>query len=235
MYRTTKSKMRRRIPALVVVGALAAGGAVAGIGAAGAATHRAEATHRASAPERAKGPCDHAFAGGLVSAVSANSLTLTTPRGTATTFTLTSNTVVTKDRQSASLSDLAVGDHVRVRVSPTNATTATEVNIETPHILGQVVGVSGNVITLANPDGLQTTVDVTGATTYTKNGASATLSDVTVGSFIAARGTVASNHTTFDAANVFIGTPAGPMGAGFGGGEPAGPPPGGPQGFGGAY
>lgn len=232
MYRTTKSKMKRRVPALVVVGALAAGGVVAGIGAAGAATHGAKTHHPASASAGANGPCDHAFAGGLVSAVSASSLTVTSPTGTTTTYTLTPTTVVTKDRQSASLSDLVVGDHVRVRVSPTSATTAAAVNIETPHVLGQVVAVSGNVITLSNPDGLQTTVDVTGATTYMKNGASAALSDVSVGSFIAASGTVASDHTTFDATAVVIGMPARPMGGGFGGG-PAGPPPAGAPGFGG--
>lgn len=233
MYRSAKSKMKRRVPALVVVGALAAGGVVAGIGAAGAATHSAKSHHASNAAAGAHGPCDHAFAGGLVSAVSATSLTVTSPRGTATTYTLTSSTVVTKDRQSASLSDLAMGEHVRVRVSSTSATTATAVNIETPHVLGLVVAVSGNVITLSNPDGLQTTVDVTGTTTYMKNRASATLSDVTVGSFIAASGTVASDHTTFDATAVVIGIPARPMGGGFGGDGPAGPPPVGAPGFGG--
>ncbi len=235
MYRTTKSKLKRRVPTLVIVGALAAGSVVAGIGAAGAATHSAKTGHSAAASLGANGVCDHSFGGGLVSAVSATSLSVTDPLGTTMTYTLTSATVVTKDRQSASLSDLAVGERVRVRVTSTSATTAAAVNIETPHVLGQVVAVSGNVITISSPDGLQTTVDVSATTTYTKNAASASLSDVTVGSFIAASGTVASDHTTFDATTVVIGIPAGPVGGGFGGGDPVGPPPAGGPGVGGAY
>ena len=67
------------------------------------------------------------------------------------------------------------------------------------------------------------------------NGASASLSDVTVGSFIAASGTVASDHTTFDAATVVIGIPAGPAGGGFGGGDPVGSLSEGAPGSGGTY
>lgn len=216
MYRSTKNKIRRRLPVIVVTSALAAGGVVAGIGVAGASTHAARthvSSHAASTRSAdPQGPCDGVHAGGLVTAVSATSLTVTNPAGTATTYTLDSSTVVTKDRASASLGDLAVGEHVRVAAS--SSTTATRVDIATPHVAGQVVSVNGNVITLANPDGLQTTVDVTGATTYTKNGASASLSDVMVGSFVAASGTVASDHTTFDATSVAIGQPAGPMGQG---------------------
>ncbi len=225
MYRSTKNKMRRRVPALVLAGALAAGGVVAGIGVAGAATH-AERTHgsnRASSfAKDPQGPCEGVRAGGQISALSATSLTVKNLAGTETTYTLNSSTVVTKDRASASLSDLAVGERVHVIISPTFSSSAARVDIVTPHVLGQVVSVSGDVITLSNPDGLDTTVDVNGSTTYAKNGASATLSDVTVGSFVAASGTVASDHTTFDASSVIIGVPAGPMGSGPMGSGPMG-------------
>jgi len=219
MYRSTKDKMRRRVPALVIAGALAAGATVAAVGVAGASAH-AEQSHREngaapsfSGPEL-QGPRDGLHAGGLITALSATSLTVTNPMGTPTTYTLNSSTIVTKDRASASLSDLALGEHVRIRVSAAATTTATGVDIATPHVLGLVVAVSGNVITLSSPDGHSTTLDVTSTTTYLKNGARASLGDVTVGSFVAANGTFSSDQTTFDATSVVIGVPAGPMGAG---------------------
>jgi len=227
MYRSTKNKLRRRVPTLVIVGALAAGATVAAAGVAGASAH-ADRSHSANgaAPSfsgtELHGPHDALHAGGLITALSATSLTVTNPMGTPTTYTLNSSTIVTKDRASASLSDLAVGEHVRVLVSAVSTTTATRVDIATPHALGLVVAVSGDVITLSSPDGNSTTLDVTPTTTYMKNGASASLSDVTVGSFVAASGTLASDHTTFDAASVVIGVPAGPMGAGSMGDGPMG-------------
>ncbi|MDE3107013.1 MAG: hypothetical protein KGJ42_02530 [Acidobacteriota bacterium] len=221
MYRGSKKKMQRRVPKLVMAGALAAGGVVAAVGAAGAATHAAHTAHSAAADGQRPG--DGLHAGGRVTAVSGTSLSVQSPTGTTTTYTLTSSTKVTKDGVAATLSDLAVGERVHVELASATSLSAVAVDIATPHVMGQVVSVAGNVITIANPDGLQTTVDVTGSTTYTKGGTSASLSDVTAGSFIAASGTVASDHTTFDASNVMVGLPSWPEGAGPMGDGPHGP------------
>ena len=233
MYRSTKNKMKRRVPVAVLAGALAAGALVAAAGAAGASTHaershtslHASSTSTPADPQGPHGPRDGRHEGGRVTAVSATSLSVANLAGTATTYTLDSSTTFTKDRASASLSDVTVGELVRVRVTNTSSTTAARVDVITPHVLGRVVAVNANAITLASPDGLQTTVEVTGTTTYTKNGASATLADVTVGSFVAASGTAASDHTTFNATSVQIGVPTGPLGDGPMGAGPMGESP----------
>jgi hypothetical protein len=72
---------------------------------------------------------------------------------------------------------------------------------------------------------------VDSTTTYTKSSASATLSDVTVGSVISAQGTVDANLTSLDASSVEIGLTGGPgngpglAGPGFGPGAGQGPGP----------
>jgi hypothetical protein len=69
---------------------------------------------------------------------------------------------------------------------------------------------------------------VSSATTYMKGGASATLSDISVGTFVFAQGSYGTSATVVDATTVGIGQP-GPGGPGagpFGKAGPGGPPPG---------
>jgi hypothetical protein len=87
---------------------------------------------------------------------------------------------------------------------------ATQRPIPRPHIDGTVVSVSGDTITVTDPEGFTRTIVTSSSTTY-DNGLSAPLA---TGAKIHATGTVDANHTSLDATQ--IGTrpkpPAGPAG-----------------------
>jgi len=226
----TPSPKYQRVRRLGATAALAAGLFAGGISVASAATHThssAAATTSAQHPHQGGrgfggpgGPGGPGGAGGLVTAVSSSSITVTTPQSTSATYAITSSTVVEKGHATATLSDVVVGDRVDIRPAAQGSTTAAEIDIDVPHLAGQVVSVSGNVITVSDQEGFYRTIDVSSTTTYVKSGASSTLSEVTVGSFIGAEGSIASDHTTLDASSVTIGLPTPPTGA------PTGTPPG---------
>jgi DNA polymerase II small subunit/DNA polymerase delta subunit B len=110
--------------------------------------------------------------------------------------------------------------------SAEGSSTAARIDIVQPSVMGKVTAVNGDTITIAGPNSTSATVIVSNATTYTKDGASASLADVTVGSSIFAEGSFTSptDTSSLDATNVGIGQP-GTAGPGFE--QPGGP---GPQG-----
>lgn len=142
---------------------------------------------------------------GVVTAVSATSITLQLPDGTSSTYALEPSTTVSEGMASASAAALAVGERVQVRPSATNAATASAIEIDLAHVSGSVVSVSGSTIVVSDAQGFYRTIQVGNSTTYTKPGSSATLSDVTTGTVIEAEGTVGASHTVLDASNVGIG------------------------------
>ena len=233
MYRTTKSKFTGRagLSAALAVGALATGVGVASV--ASASPHHSSkasaSSHQANAARLRAG----AFAPGdrgVVSDVTSSAITITDRSGASTTFTIDGSTSVTKDRSAATTASLAAGERVRITPSTTSASTAARIEIELAHVAGQVTSVSGHTVVVTDDQGFDRTIVVNGATTFSKAGASASLSDVTNGSFVFAEGTVDSNKTSLDAATVGIGQPSasahldgpGPMG-GPGGAAPGGP------------
>jgi hypothetical protein len=225
MYRTTKYQTVRKVglSAAVAVGAVAAGAGVAS-----ATTHHSTraTTHvatRTSKAARAAEPRDAHGVEGVVSAVTSSSITIKDPSGSTTTYAIDSSTTVSKDRSTASAADLAVGERVRIAPSSSSATTAAGIDIELAHLGGQVVSVGGDTIVVTDHEGFQRTIVVSGSTTYTKAGASATLGDVATGSFVFAEGTVDANHTTLDATNVGVGTPPAAAPGGFAGSMGPGP------------
>jgi hypothetical protein len=173
--------------------------------------------------------------GGDVSAVSTISITITDPRGTASTYPVTTATTVTKNEQSATLADVLIGDNVQIAVSSTDPTLASTVDIVPASVVGKVSAINGDVLTIAGPNATTGSVVVGSATTYLKGDASASLGDISIGTVIFAQGTFGSSATIVDATTVGIGQP-GPGGPGpgpFGKGGPGGPPPGpGGPGFG---
>ena len=175
-------------------------------------------------PAGAATPWGGAGVVGVVSAVSPSSITVTDPRhGTSTTFAISSTTSVTEGRQGANVSDLRVGDRVRVTPSSAGSTTAASIAIALARVTGQVVSVSGDTIVVSDPQGFYRTILVSGSTTYDSAGVGGSLADVTVGSTIFATGQVDANHTTLDALNVAVGVPPAPMsGVGPGAGGPMG-------------
>lgn len=140
--------------------------------------------------------------GGVVTAASATSLTITEWNGTSATFALTSATTYTAGSTSVGNSALATGERVRVGVSSSDSTTATSVSIELAQLFGTVTGVSGNTITIKDPQGFTRTIVVSSSTTYPNSG----LSAVTTGAKVFAQGTVDPNGTTLDAMTLYVGT-----------------------------
>ncbi len=211
MYRSTKKKVVKQvsISAVVALGALATGIGVSG---ASPIAHHHDGTVPTSrdatttSPTPLGDPLGHRPPGGVVTAVSATSITLRGPSGATSTFSIDSSTTVSKDRATSTLGALAVGDEVRIVPTAPGSTTARSIDIEQPTVMGKVTAISGDAITVTGPDGTSQTVIVSSATTYAKAGASATLADVTVGSSIFAQGTFASTSpVTLDATTVGVG------------------------------
>ncbi len=225
MYRTSKNKLAKRVGVSTII---AAGAIASGVGIAGASAQaspkapsvKASTVATSASSTGAKQarsatlPAMMGRSGGTITALSSSSITILTPRGTSTTFRIDSSTAVTKDRLAATFADLAIGEHVRIMTSSTSATDAARIEIELARVAGTVVSVSGNKITVSDRDGLYRTITVGASTTYTKGAASASLSDVTSGTFIMAEGAVDANHTSLDASAVGIGQPSAPSASG---------------------
>lgn len=141
---------------------------------------------------------------GVVSAVSASSITVTGENGVATTFAIDASTTVSTDRGIGAISDLAIGENVRIDSSSTSATSAGSIAIELAHVDGRVTSITGNDIVVSTENGVSETIVVTSTTTYSMNDASATLADIAVGSTISAEGIAAAGTTTFNASNVSV-------------------------------
>jgi hypothetical protein len=144
--------------------------------------------------------------GGYVTAVTATSVTIQKWDGTTSTFTLTPTTTYTEGKSASTLASLVVGDRADINAAASAPTVATSVNIELAQLFGTVKTVSGNTITISDPQGFSRTIVVSSSTTYTNDGAAGTLADVVVGSRIAAQGTIDANLTSLDAVSVAIGT-----------------------------
>lgn len=148
-------------------------------------------------------------AGGVVSAVSATSISYRLPDGTTRTAGLTPTTTYRRDGQTAKQSDLAVGERVAVRLVDPSASSpqAASVSIQDPRLAGTVSSVSGDTIVIVDGDGFHRTIKTSGATTYTDNGSPASSSAVTTGSQLRAVGAVDPDGTDLDATRVDVGRP----------------------------
>jgi hypothetical protein len=151
-----------------------------------------------------------AGAAGLLTSVSASSLTVATPQGSKT-FSLSSSTHYYVGQASAKQSALAVGEIVAVRPTDPRATAlvAAVVRVLPAHLAGWVTKVDGSTVTLTDVSGFTRTLTTTGDTTYTKDGATATSSVLVTGAFVRAVGQVAQDGTTLTATHVGVGRPAG--------------------------
>jgi hypothetical protein len=152
--------------------------------------------------------------GGLVTAVTPTSVTVTGGNGTSSTFVITTTTTFTEGSTTVTAADLVVGDRVGIEVTSTNATTATSISIALARVSGQVTAVSGDTITITDHKDVTSTILVGTTTTYSKGGAAAALTDVTVGTTISAQGTIGATPTTLDATSVNIGSKCGSWGLG---------------------
>ena len=200
---------------------------VGGVSAANASTAHKPAAHAAAEAAQHRHAPDGAV-GGVVSAVSPTSITLSSRAGTPITFVIDSATTVLNNGASSSVSSIAVGDRVLVIPTATSASTAAQIlagspdgrdrgapgnsdpaghETYAPHLEGTVVSVSDSTIVVSDRDGFWRSIATTSSTTYLANGSAADRSRVTVGASVFALGTVDANHTSLDATTVGIGTP----------------------------
>jgi hypothetical protein len=152
--------------------------------------------------------------GGVVTAVTATSVTVTGRDGTSTPYTITTATTFTEGSTTVLASALVVGDHVDIQVSSTATTTASAIEIALARVSGKVTAVSGDDITVTDHQGNTSTIVVSATTTYAKGGTTAALTDVTVGTFVSAQGMIGATPTTLDATSVSIGSNCGSSGGG---------------------
>ena len=187
--------------ALVVIGAVAAMGASPATPSTGGAAN-VPATADSGAGTTVAEPFADGLRGGFgrggfheitIAAINGSSLSLETVDGWTRTITVGSATTFTKAGQTLTLADLAVGDQIGFNQErQTDGTyTITAIKVVLPAIGGEVTAVAGNTITVTGKDGTTGTIHVDGDTTYEVDGTSGkALSDITVGSFLVAEGTL---------------------------------------------
>lgn len=149
---------------------------------------------------------------GKVTAVSGTTLTVTSDLGQSRSYALSSSTTIHQGpKQKLSLSNLKVGDHVRVRAddSASSGSTpkATDVDVHLAHIDGVVASVSGSTVTVTDRDGFTRRIDVSGAVS----------SSVRSGAPVHAVGRVDADGTTLDATTITTRTAPADGGPGSGG------------------
>lgn len=133
-----------------------------------------------------------------VSSVSGTSVVAKDHDGASVTIHTSASTVFQRAGATVKLSDLTSGTQIDVRGTRNSdgTITATEIDVVLPVYAGNVTKVSGNTITVQSPrDNTTQTIVVSSSTQYTRAGSSASLSDVQVGSMIAAEGTVSSDKS----------------------------------------
>jgi hypothetical protein len=180
--------------------------------------------------------------GGTITQISGSTLTLRTQQGTETVNT-SGSTQFMRDRQSIALTDLKVGDVVRVMPDAASAKpatpgtgtiTASRIVVVEPMLAGRVAAIDGNIVSLVGRDGRELTVTLTDATRYFNGAQGADRAAVTVGSHVVAAGSQDSlTHLTASTVTVLPagGGGVGPMGRGLPG-RPGHVGPGGGGGFG---
>jgi hypothetical protein len=222
----SKVTRKRTLRHASVSSAIAPGMVATDVGVANASTRATAARVLTSVTANAKGnhssstPMPPGMPGGVGGDVSATAISITDPRGTTTTYDVSTATTVTKNEQSATLADVLIGDNVRIAVRSTDPTLADTIDIVPASVVGKVTAINDDVLTIAGPNATTGSVDVSSGTAYMKGGANASLGDISVGTAIFAQGSFGSSAMIIDATTVGMGGPGGPpprpRGPGFG-------------------
>jgi hypothetical protein len=196
--------------------AIAVTALVSGVGVASASTHSVKSVNSVALRSSKDAntttpppppPRETGGVGGDVNALTSSSITIVNFDGTTTTYVINSSTVITKLRHSTPVASLVLGENVHIVPSSTDAGVAGSIDIVPAIIAGRVDAINGDTITVTGPNGRTGTIQVSTATTYSKVGTSASLGDVSVGSFVFGEGTFGSSPTAIEAATVGIGMP----------------------------
>ncbi len=151
-------------------------------------------------------------AGGEVTAVGTDSLTIQNRNGESVTVNVDDDTTIqlVESQTEGSLSDIAVGDNVKVRGQRNDDGSvdarAIVVAPDGDKAGGQVTAVDGSTITVEGRDGETTTITVDGDTEYRlgRDGETGSLADITTDSKIRAYGEL-QDDGSLDADLIFIG------------------------------
>ena len=150
-------------------------------------------------------------ADGVVTALNSpttNSITLM-DEGVSTTYTTVPGTTTYFEGSTAGVvGDLAIGENVKLELTPTTPQTVTKVTICLVHVMGTVTAVVPGVITITGFHSSITTVDTSGTTTYTSGGAPSSAIAVVMGAKISAVGLPGTTAGTLNAVsvNIFVST-----------------------------
>jgi hypothetical protein len=196
-----KALIGKAVAGLATAGVLA-GALTTGVLAAPGATPSATAAPKAQAAKAHKD-----LFGGSVTAINDTQLTVKNAKAGSRTFLRTDTTVVMKDGQKATWSEIEINSHVAVRYSEQNGKLyANRVRIGRVRVAGTVQTVNGNSIMIRTRDGKDLLITVNSDTKYfeitgKKQRQAGKLSDVHAGMRVAAAGSYDAAHN-FDAALV---------------------------------
>ena len=234
-HRTTPAHGRTRrigVTVALIVGSLGAAG-VAGAVASGTGSSGSGGSPAAQGGPGGHGP--RGVIGGTVTAVTTGAFTVAQGTGPGRVVDTSPSTVYDEPGTTVTPTGVTVGEHVRVQLArpptptPTTTTTTTaaaastadttpgpttappvptalRVDILLPRVAGTVSSVTGSTIVVTTRGTTTRDVIVSDSTTYTADGAAATLADVTAGLRVSAVGPVDATDTTgIDAVAVVIG------------------------------
>ncbi|MGB8647173.1 MAG: DUF5666 domain-containing protein [Anaerolineae bacterium] len=141
--------------------------------------------------------------GGVVTAVNGSQISIQRNYLNGSILT-NASTVFARGKDTMTLADIKVGDHILATGTANgDATfTATRVVVQMPHTGGKVTAVNGSNITIQQGS-MTGVILTTHDTTFTRGGQTIKLSDITVGSVIAAQG-VANSDGTLTATRIVV-------------------------------
>ena len=154
----------------------------------------------ASAQTRSAAPPERSGEGKVFRGASFGSITIASINGTkiglrtadgwTRTIDVAGSTKVFLGKEAGEVSDLAVGNQVRLRQKRNADGSFSVVSLSVPAARagGEVTAISGNTITIKRRDGSTATLTVNGSTAYRQGGVDASKADVKVGSRINAEG-----------------------------------------------
>lgn len=146
-------------------------------------------------------------AGGEVTAVTSNSVTVISRDGTKSTITLTGSTTYQVGKDAGTKADLTVGSRIEAEGTLSGDTfTASRIQIQPALAGGEVTAKTSSTITVKGRDGKTSLIHIGAKTTFKVRGKeAATLADIAVGDIVIAAGTLRADGS-LDATQVGAGT-----------------------------
>ena len=137
------------------------------------------------------------FGGITITSISGTNVTLKTDDGWTRTIAVTDSVKLTKGGQTIALSDLGVGDDVRIQQTRNadGTYTVTGLAVVVPSVQGTVSDVSSSGFKVTNRDGSVWTITVNGSTQYQFGAGTGSLTDVTNGTIVGVQGEKTGDNT----------------------------------------